>query len=639
VFEVDGKEASEEIYEDEPKIDNDIMCLDWYDSDVTLKINKQTMMIGEPFHRGAWSYVWSGVRATYGCTTGKVFYEIKILDTMNTKDEEYNDIRVGWSTNNTSLLLGKDESSFAYCGKSGKKSQSGVLDDYGEQYGKGDVIGVFLEFTEEKFILKFSKNGKSQGVAVEQSKSRLGSLPLYPHICTRNFQFEVNFGNTVVSENDGKIKSPKYSIKSGEKKKDPWFSNETEDFDFVANTEGNKNMQGIEKREDCDVMMMIGLPASGKTAWATKYVSDNSSKRVNVIGLTALMDRMEVNNSPIRKHLGDKGFERLIPSLYDCLKMWIKLASRRHRNILIDQTNVYPITKDKGKVHEFRGMNRKAVVLVPSDEDYLVRIETQKKTGESQKDRYVSSEDAIMEMKAVFKLPEDIGETSPFTEILYVGLEKEEAASVLEKYREEAKIKGYPKRDNKFSQRRKNTDNRRKRGHIEGRKHERFPGRFPRGRGFDFGNMNRMNQGNRMFANGMSPFHQGYPSNMMNNRFFNQSMYNLGAATFNQGGGSGGYETELNRFAFQNRMAGASRPWNNIDDATNNNPANIMRSMNSIRDQKPDLSQISGMNSHNFQRESGQGSNGTGRGFGFMQNNNPWSLYDNNNYNNFSSKW
>ena len=42
------------------------------------------------------------------------------------------------------------------------------------------------------------------------------------------------------------------------------------------------------------MIMLIGLPASGKTTWASKHVEENLEKRYNVIGTSTLVDRMKV---------------------------------------------------------------------------------------------------------------------------------------------------------------------------------------------------------------------------------------------------------------------------------------------------------------------------------------------------------
>ena len=66
-------------------------------------------------------------------------------------------------------------------------------------------------------------------------------------------------------------------------------------------------------------------------------------------------------------------------------------------NMIWQQTNVYP-NAQKRKVRPFEGMIRKAIVIVPSDEDYKARIEAQEK--EETKD---VPDNAVMEMKGIAK--------------------------------------------------------------------------------------------------------------------------------------------------------------------------------------------------------------------------------------------
>ena len=47
------------VNEDEPEIPNDFMCLDWQNSDLTLKVNKESFLAAEPFHSLAWGYIFS----------------------------------------------------------------------------------------------------------------------------------------------------------------------------------------------------------------------------------------------------------------------------------------------------------------------------------------------------------------------------------------------------------------------------------------------------------------------------------------------------------------------------------------------------------------------------------------------------
>ena len=44
----------------------------------------------------------------------------------------------------------------------------------------------------------------------------------------------------------------------------------------------------------CQVLMMVGLPASGKTTWAEKHCRQNPDKRYTVLGTNLIMEKMKV---------------------------------------------------------------------------------------------------------------------------------------------------------------------------------------------------------------------------------------------------------------------------------------------------------------------------------------------------------
>lgn len=42
------------------------------------------------------------------------------------------------------------------------------------------------------------------------------------------------------------------------------------------------------------ILMMVGLPACGKTTWAIKHAETNPEKKYNILGTNAIMDKMKV---------------------------------------------------------------------------------------------------------------------------------------------------------------------------------------------------------------------------------------------------------------------------------------------------------------------------------------------------------
>merc|ERR1719228_2526057 len=76
-----------EVKENEPEIPESLVCLDWHNSDLNLRIT-DNYMSGIPFSRDGWGYCYAAARATYGFNSGKVWFEVKYLDNMDVKVEK-----------------------------------------------------------------------------------------------------------------------------------------------------------------------------------------------------------------------------------------------------------------------------------------------------------------------------------------------------------------------------------------------------------------------------------------------------------------------------------------------------------------------------------------------------------------------
>ncbi|KAG0716808.1 Heterogeneous nuclear ribonucleoprotein U-like protein 1 [Chionoecetes opilio] len=191
-------EVEEVRIEDEPDFDKTVVALDWYNSDLSLVISKDDFLSAQPLTMQGFGYVWHGVRATYGFTRGRVFFEVKGEDYLPVpqleEDEQHPHVlRVGWSVDDAGLTLGEDPFSYGY-GGTGKASTNLKFKDYGKTFGKGDVLGCFLDLESEPVVMSFTVNGQNQGIAYEVSHSDLGDQALFPHIVTKNTSFKSNFG-------------------------------------------------------------------------------------------------------------------------------------------------------------------------------------------------------------------------------------------------------------------------------------------------------------------------------------------------------------------------------------------------------------------------------------------------------------
>lgn len=127
---------------------------------------------------------WHGCRATYGVYgRGKYFFEAIVFDEGL--------CRVGWSTQSANLDLGTDRFSFGF-GGTGKKSHNRQFDDYGEAFGKGDIITCLLDL--ERSEVSFLKNGLSLGTAF-RINDNLRNETFYPAVVLKNAEIQFNFGD------------------------------------------------------------------------------------------------------------------------------------------------------------------------------------------------------------------------------------------------------------------------------------------------------------------------------------------------------------------------------------------------------------------------------------------------------------
>ncbi|XP_016974727.1 ATP-dependent RNA helicase Ddx1 [Drosophila rhopaloa] len=128
---------------------------------------------------------WHGCRATTGVRgKGKFYFEATVTDEGL--------CRVGWSTQQANLDLGTCRMGFGF-GGTGKKSNNRQFDDYGEAFGKADVIGCLLDL--QRLEVSFSKNGQNLGVAFRLPEN-LAKETFYPAVVLKNAEMQFNLGKT-----------------------------------------------------------------------------------------------------------------------------------------------------------------------------------------------------------------------------------------------------------------------------------------------------------------------------------------------------------------------------------------------------------------------------------------------------------
>lgn len=245
---------------------------------------------GSALHEKGFAYCWSGARADAGIIGGKYCFGCKVVSTQpvemeDTPHDKQHLCRVGVSTGDEPVgSLGESYCSFGY-GGTGKFSAANEFLDFGEKFGVGDTIVCAVDLESKPLAsIGFSKNGNWLGVAKQFDASGMGlgvdaaasNLPwksaLFPHILLKNVEVVMHF-----SLEDGLV--PEDGFK-------PW----------ACAFEDQKAILGpaFSDISCCEVMMMVGLPASGKTTWAEKWIKEHPEKRYVLLGTNLVLDQMKV---------------------------------------------------------------------------------------------------------------------------------------------------------------------------------------------------------------------------------------------------------------------------------------------------------------------------------------------------------
>ena len=349
----------------------------------------------QPLHEGGFAKMWSGGRANFGLrgTEGRFMFEVRVLrelpvsliDVGNSSPGNVHLCRVGWSCSDTPThALGETASSWGF-GGSARKSHSAKFEPFGEPYGVGDTITCGFDLSTNEIC--FAKNGSALGRAYTVD-SAVASRGLYPHVLLKNVQVEIAF--------------------------DSRLSTGLPDFAMVASAVGGPNVTPCtELEEQPEVIMLVGLPAAGKTTWASAYTVRHPQKRYCVLSTNDIMNQMRVSGLQ-RAHNYRERFEALMPEATAVLNKLLELAPSRRRNYLWDQTNVYPSAR-KRKLTAFRAFRKVAAVLVCSSETLQARARARE-----QAEGKVVPEEAVQEMKKNCVLPTVAG-AEGFSEIWFVG--------------------------------------------------------------------------------------------------------------------------------------------------------------------------------------------------------------------------
>ncbi|KAL9251803.1 Heterogeneous nuclear ribonucleoprotein U-like protein [Drosera capensis] len=392
------------------------------DCDLDFNIEEDGLR-GHALYEEGFAYCWSGARANVGISRGKYCFGCRIMSNQpvsmkDTPPDQQHVARIGISRGTDAVAnLGETEHSHGF-GSTGKFSNAGRFSKYGETFGVGDSIVCAVDLESNPPSIGFSKNGKWLGFAKHfstaphaASKSsaadRLWESAIFPHVLLKNVAVQMQFS----AENG-------FVVEEGYK---PWAS---------AIEDGNATMgPSVSDAAKCEVMMLVGLPASGKSTWVDKLVKEHPEKCYVVLGTDLVLDRMKVPGLLRKDNYGER-FDRLMDRATGIFNTLLSRASTTPRNYIIDQTNVYKNAR-KRKLKPFSAYRKIAVVVFPKPEELKLRAE--KRFKEMGKE--IRAE-AVSQMLANYILPtsKDMPHTDEaFDQVIFTELNRVDAQKYLDK--------------------------------------------------------------------------------------------------------------------------------------------------------------------------------------------------------------
>ncbi|XP_030595167.1 heterogeneous nuclear ribonucleoprotein U-like protein 2 isoform X2 [Archocentrus centrarchus] len=386
--------------------DEDKVRLDPYGSHLHFEVGPDGSC-GQPRFWARFPLLWSGCRLTHGVQQGRVGFEVRLerkLLSIQPDDQQARELyglRVGWSVADSTLLLGEDKLSFAYDGR-GKKVSAGQEEEFGEPFSEGDIIGCYASFSSDSAVeLSFHKNGRFMGVAFSVGASVLLGRTLFPHVLCKSCSVRLLLDPAA----------------------QPWYPGPP-GFTPLATLPAGQRMRStaaLASRAQCEVVLMVGLPGSGKSVWARNYMKQHPEKQHRLLGTEELLTCM----------ISGGETDSRLQQASQCLTEMIKMAAKTHGNYILDQCNIL-FSALRHKLRLFTGFRRRVVVVFPSADEWKRRLsQHQTRDGEH------IPETALLKLQVSCSLPEQ--QDDLLEELQYVELPQEDALKLLQEYKDEAR--------------------------------------------------------------------------------------------------------------------------------------------------------------------------------------------------------
>ncbi|CAD5205870.1 unnamed protein product [Bursaphelenchus okinawaensis] len=419
--------------EEERLPDDECIELDYYNADMNIKADPKNKWLVDPDNGDGFALMWGCVRSNYGLIIPKdvegfptLVYQVKIGEFITLKHlpfEEVDayDLRVGWSSESVQTPVGEAEHSYCYS-RLGRKAAGNLFLDFGAQALMDDVITVALnlELSEMRVYL----NQQDLGVVYKNLDFGAPDDAIFPHIGIKNMKLYVNFG-LEQPEPDCKWELPPQLLHKNVK-----FIGQLERSPSIL----KRSIRPPDSKSDCTVLMMVGLPAAGKTFWVRHYLREHPNEHWVLLNTENVINLMKVNGVP-RKRVHNGRWDMIMGLAAKALNRSFGLACRRRHNYIIDQTNVSRDAR-KRKLQVFNDFLRKCVVIVPPADEFEHRQlrQARQETGST------LPAEALLELKATFALPAQ--DQEPIEEVIFVEPPIErvnEAIELIQRYNEEGR--------------------------------------------------------------------------------------------------------------------------------------------------------------------------------------------------------
>ena len=483
-----------------PPDDDKLIVFDHVNCELNFQITEEGLT-AQNRQDGPMQLLWAGGRANYGVKEGKFGFECKVLKSLETTVEYPNiptpGLRVGWSTDRCPFLLGSAPNSYAY-DSSGNSVRDRNLTAYGPSFSEGDVITAMINLETESDTpeTSFCLNGTEIGLAHQMPKGNRDVF--FPHIATRQFQLQVNFGATPFQ----------HELPEGYL---PLFSG----------TEEQLIKPGERTGEEKEILFIIGLPGCGKTRWVEKYMMNNAGKRYTHVCDESIQPLYFPDVVRKRTYEGDPiSTIKPLPFKSQLLDGFCKLAAQKDRHFIIDARSIFKTTQAR-RTQPFEGFNRVAVIVHPFDNFLSYR---QRQVAD-----FIPRPAILSQMKIAFHIPPE-GEL--FTEVRFPELAKEKVIKSLH-----GEPQWAPRKDNRRRDRYPRMGRGGRRDYRDPRDYRSYPSSSYRGY---YGGNHGYN------ARGYAP----YPM------YGSSYGHNTGGYGYSQGGGySGGYNS-YGRGYYEHRSSG-----------------------------------------------------------------------------------